>query len=142
MLRTLFTFSIIVMMFLSAMAQDTKLDSVIIDSATVCAEHWLQLIDEEKYGESWEETSTLFKGQVTKDQWVATISSLKSSFGKTISRKLFETHYRTTLPGAPDGEYVVILFKTKFENKDNAIETITPMKNKDDSWHVSGYFIK
>ncbi|HEX3698552.1 MAG TPA: DUF4019 domain-containing protein [Polyangia bacterium] len=35
----------------------------------------------------------------------------------------------TTLPGAPDGKYVVIQFATSFERKKEAVETITPMQN-------------
>jgi hypothetical protein len=47
-----------------------------------------------------------------------------------------------SLPGAPDGEYVVIQFKTAFENKKFAIETVTPMLDGDGKWRVSGYFIR
>lgn len=50
--------------------------------------------------------------------------------------------YRTTLPGAPDGEYVVIQFKASFENKKAAVETVTPLLDKDGQWRVSGYFMK
>ena len=50
--------------------------------------------------------------------------------------------YATSLPGAPDGEYVVIQYKTSFVNKKDAIETITPMLDKDGKWRVSGYYIK
>jgi len=31
---------------------------------------------------------------------------------------------------------------TQFETKDGAIETVTPLLEKDGSWKVSGYFIK
>jgi hypothetical protein len=51
-------------------------------------------------------------------------------------------NYKTSLPGAPDGEYVVIQFGTSFENKKTAIETVTPMLDKDGKWRVSGYYIK
>ena len=50
--------------------------------------------------------------------------------------------YATSLPGAPDGQYVVIQYKTAFENKKAGVETITPMLDKDKKWRVSGYFIK
>jgi len=46
------------------------------------------------------------------------------------------------VPGAPDGEYVVIRFSTSFEKKQSAIESITPMLDSDGVWRVSGYFIK
>jgi hypothetical protein len=45
------------------------------------------------------------------------------------------------LPGAPEGEYVVIQYETQFEHKAGAIETVTPLREKDGSWRVSGYFI-
>lgn len=48
----------------------------------------------------------------------------------------------TSLPGAPDGEYVVIQFETSFEKKKSSLETVTPMKEKDGAWRVSGYYIK
>ena len=47
-----------------------------------------------------------------------------------------------TVPGAPDGEYVVIQFETSFENKKSAVETVTPMRDKDGRWRVSGYYVK
>jgi hypothetical protein len=37
---------------------------------------------------------------------------------------------------------VVITFETAFENKASAVETVTPMLEKDGKWRVSGYFIK
>lgn len=49
---------------------------------------------------------------------------------------------KTSLPGAPDGEYVVIEFESSFEHKKSAIETVTPMNDKDGKWRVSGYYIK
>jgi predicted SnoaL-like aldol condensation-catalyzing enzyme len=62
--------------------------------------------------------------------------------GKVISRKLKTTSYQTTLPGAPDGQYVVIQFETSFQNKKSASEIVTPMVDKDGKWRVSGYYIK
>jgi hypothetical protein len=49
--------------------------------------------------------------------------------------------YTETAPGAPDGEYVIILFDTSFENKKSAVETVTPMMDGG-TWRVSGYYIK
>jgi hypothetical protein len=46
------------------------------------------------------------------------------------------------LPGAPDGQYVIIQFETSFENKQNAVETVTPMLDTDSQWRISGYYIK
>jgi hypothetical protein len=62
--------------------------------------------------------------------------------GDFISRSVKSAEYATSLPGAPDGEYVVIQFSAGFTNKKSAIETVTPMKDPDGKWRVSGYYIK
>jgi predicted lipoprotein len=112
------------------------------ETAAVAANSWLSLVDGEKYAESWAEAAQLFKGAVPKEQWVQTIQAVRKPFGKNVSRELRSKRYRTSLPGAPDGEYVVIQFKASFENKKSAVETITPMLDKDGKWRVSGYFMK
>lgn len=37
---------------------------------------------------------------------------------------------------------VVIQFDATFERKAQAVETVTPMLDKDGQWKVSGYYIK
>ncbi len=66
---------------------------------------------------------------------------VREPLGKVITRTLKSAEHRTSLPGAPDGDYVVIRFETAFENKQAAIETVTPMLEKDGSWRVAGYYI-
>lgn len=111
-------------------------------AAVASATAWLALVDGETYAESWEQAAQYFKGAVQKDQWIQAMQSGRKPFGKNISRKLKSTSYCTTLPGAPDGNYVIIQFASSFENKKTAIETITPMQDKDGQWRVSGYFMK
>jgi hypothetical protein len=106
------------------------------------AQAWLEMIDSEKYAESYEEAAEYFKSAITKSKWQGTIQFVRKPLGKTVSRELKSQRYMTSLPGAPDGEYVVIQYKTSFENKKSAIETVTPMLGKDGKWRVSGYYIK
>src|SRR5271165_1099595 len=106
------------------------------------AESWLALVDTGKYADSWQEAASMFKAAVAKDQWQSMVKSVRDPLGKVMSRKLKSATYTKTLPGAPDGEYVVIQYDTSFEHKASAVETITPMLDKDGKWRVSGYFIK
>jgi hypothetical protein len=112
------------------------------NEAISAAEALLALVDGEKYGESWDEAAEIFKGAVMRDQWIITMQTIRKSVGKTLSRELKSSSYRTTLPGAPDGEYVVIQFTTSFENNNSTIETITPALDKEGKWRISGYYIK
>ena len=103
---------------------------------------WLALVDSGRYADSWQEASQFFKAAVTKEQWQNAMRGSRDPLGKMLSRKLKSATYTKTLPGAPDGEYVVIQYESSFEHKQSAVETITPMLDKDGKWRVSDYFIK
>lgn len=112
------------------------------EAAIAAAKSWLALVDGGDHGRSWDEAASYFKANITRDAWTKMVAGVRGPLGKVRSRSVKVVKYATTLPGAPDGEYYVIQFATSFEGKDSAIETITPMKEKDGSWRVSGYFIK
>jgi len=106
------------------------------------AEAWLALTDSGKYAESWNEAAAAFKGAVTKEQWIEALKKARAPLAALQSRKLKSSTYAKNLAGAPAGEYVIIQFDTSFENKASAVETVTPMWDKDGKWRVSGYYIK
>jgi len=83
-----------------------------------------------------------FRKAIAKPAWEQLIGSVRTPLGKMQSRKMLSATFATSLPGAPDGSYVVIQFDTVFEHKAVAVETITPMLEKDGQWRVSGYYIK
>ena len=112
------------------------------EPAVEAAEKWLAKVDEGKYAESWKEAAELLRNAVTQEQWEKSVRAAREPLGKLVSRKMKTAEFRTTLPGAPDGWYVVIEFETSFENKKSAVETVTPTLEKDKSWRISGYFIK
>ena len=110
-------------------------------AARSAAEAWLDLVDAEKYAQSWDEAASFFKSKVSKTQWVEMVGSTRELFGVLKSRQFLGAKYATELPGAPDGEYVVIQYRASYENRKKAIETITRMKDGDGRWRVSGYFV-
>ena len=112
------------------------------EEAVAAAQTWLTLIDEEKYGESWESAAAYFKNAITKEKWEQALTAVRKPLGTLISRELSSKTTMQSLPGAPDGEYVVIRFNTSFSNKADAQETVTPMLDPDGQWRVSGYYFK
>ena len=113
-----------------------------VTAAVAAAEEWLTMVDDGKYVESWKEAAQYFKNAVKQEQWEQSLQAVRNPLGKLISRQVESKTYMTSLPGAPDGEYVVIQFMSSFENKKSAIETVTPMMDKDAKWRVSGYYIR
>lgn len=111
-------------------------------SAIISAEKWLIIVDEGNYIDSWKESSEYFKQAIKQDQWEQAVQAVRKPLGKLVSRKVKGASYTTSLPGVPDGEYVVIEFYTSFENNESGIETVTPKMDKDGIWRVSGYYIR
>ncbi len=109
-----------------------------IDTATL----WLKLTDAKKYSVSWQTAAKVFKSAVTADQWAKAAASARDPLGDLVSRDLFHDQLTTTLPGMPDGLYLVLRYATRFANKAHAVESITVMKDPDGTWRVAGYFIK
>jgi len=130
-------FFVVSLLCLSSVAQNKP-----EDAAKPSAAAWLALVDSGQYANSWDEAAQTFKSAVTKDQWETAMHTVRDPLGKLGTRTLKAANYTKTLPGAPDGEYVVMQYETSFANKGSAVETIVPMLDKDEKWRVSGYFIK
>jgi hypothetical protein len=109
--------------------------------AVASAEQWLEIIDAGEYAEGWENASEYLKNAVPEDSFKQSLQGVRKPLGKMKKRTLDSAQYTKKFPGAPDDEYVVIQFKTKFENKTYAMETITAQKEKDEQWRISGYYI-
>ncbi|HET9792841.1 MAG TPA: DUF4019 domain-containing protein [Thermoanaerobaculia bacterium] len=102
---------------------------------------WLHVIDEGKYGQSWDDASKLFQGAVSRQRWVDAMNGGRKPMGDLGKRTLKSADFRRSLPGAPDGEYFVIQFHASYAAKADAVETVTAVREGSD-WKAAGYFIK
>jgi hypothetical protein len=123
-------------LWMSACSQDKK---IVAEGA---ASNWLKLVDSGNYAQSWDDTGTVLKANVAKDQWLEVLSRNRGPLGALISRKLTSAEYTTKLPGAPDGQYVVLEYESSFEHKSSVRETVTPALDKDGKWRVCLYVVK
>jgi len=111
-------------------------------ATVIAAQKWLAGIDVDNYAQSWTDASEFFRNALTQDKWVQAMESVRSPLGKLEIRTVDSAVTETTLPGAPDGRYVVMQFETAFASKRSATETVTFVLEKDDQWRASGYYIK
>ena len=123
-------------LWMSACSQDK---TIVAEGA---ASNWLKLVDSGNYAQSWDDTGTVLKANVAKDQWLEVLSRNRGPLGALISRKLTSAEYTTKLPGAPDGQYVVLEYESSFEHKSSVRETVTPALDKDGKWRVYLYVVK
>jgi len=103
------------------------------------AASWLSTVDSGMYGRSWDETAGPFRSNMNKDLWVQTLHSLRDPVGRLVSREAQMTTYRSSMPGFPPGEYVVIQYSSSFEKRSSVIETVTVMLDGAE-WKVLIYY--
>jgi len=112
------------------------------EAARAAAEEWLALVDGGKFVESWQKLDPAFAKKVGKKKWTSSITEIRERAGKLASRKLLSAEYTKELPGAPEGEYVVVQFDCAFEKKKAATEKVILILGRDLSWRVAGYTVK
>jgi Protein of unknown function (DUF4019) len=96
-------------------------------TAVESATRWLALQDDGNLAASWEESAQHLKSSVSKAQWTRMLRA-RVALGSLKSRKILSATYtKATLPGAPEGQFVVIYYESSFEHKTSAVEMVTPM---------------
>jgi hypothetical protein len=112
-----------------------------IDAAEAAALAWLEAIDSGEFEQAWETSSTLLQVPLSPSMLARTIGAARRDFGAVQSRRRVRVISETSMPGAPRGDLKVFTFQTRFENKPQITETITPHLDGD-AWRVSGYYVQ
>jgi hypothetical protein len=102
---------------------------------------FLGYLDHGRYADSYAYTGMLIRAQLDRDSFAKQLEKARAGTGALLSRELIDAGYATTVPGAPDGQYVVLHYSASFANRQEAVETMTLAFAKG-YWRVSGYYIK
>jgi hypothetical protein len=105
----------------------------------IAAHAWLLLLDRKDWGTAWDASSQMFRQSVPLPAWMDGVPKLREPLGAFVERQPVEAVYKTTLTGHPDGEYVTVLFASRFANKPEVQETVTAVREPDGRWRVTGY---
>jgi hypothetical protein len=111
--------------------------------AAAVAIKWLSVVDAGNYSEA----ITMFParirsgGDAVEKYWIGYLRAKRAPLGRALSRKLAKAWFTKTLPGSPDGYYEFFHYKTSFERKTEAAESVTLTKESG-HWQVSGYRFK
>lgn len=125
--------------------QDSQPEQKPEEVARKVAEGWLSLLDSGEYAESWEELSPVMKERLTergipKGRWEAAMRSLREQhLGKLTSRKLVQALFVKSLPGLPDHEGASVQFESDFEKRQDVLESVAVIHDKDEKWRVALY---
>ncbi len=110
-------------------------------AAVDAANHWLGLVDRRDNDGMWNNLSPIAASMITKESFTSQVARVRDMLGELKQREFAKAEHKTSLPGVPDGNYYLLEFKTSFEKKKEAVETII-MHESDGTWKVCGYFMR
>ena len=111
------------------------------EKATAIAMEFLQLVDAEKYAESWQFAAVMMREKVTQEEWVERLTKARVRSGELVERAEKSTRYSTSAKDSPEGEYIALTFDSKYQRAEGVSEYVTVML-EDGHWKVAGYFIQ
>lgn len=88
------------------------------------ADSFLMLLDQGLYKDAWQTMSALFQAINDQDQWQRRHHAIRTAYGALSSRQIHLISERQTFTLSPDGQYVIVQFKTIFANKAGSAETL------------------
>lgn len=106
------------------------------------ARAWLADTDRGDAAQSWKNAGKRFREAITVDRWAESLKQVRPPLGALSQRGLLATQFRRSIPGAADGDYAIVVFRTTFAKKMDARETLTLEREPDGVWRVIGYFIR
>ena len=130
---------VLILAFAAAIARAQDPESTTVQRV---ARDWLSLTDAGDGAGSWDAAAQLFKNAVPRDRWIESLKQVRDPLGKLDQRSVLSTNFATSFPGAPDGNYAIVLFRTSFAKKADAAESVTLQREPDGAWRVVGYFIR
>ena len=124
-------------------AEERQMEAVIEenDKAQTAALAFVTLVDAGDYAQSWKVAGPMFRSAVTADAWGAQVEPVRNQIGTLVSRELKSVEAHDSLPGAPAGEYRMVMFASDFSAAPNRVETVILSKD-DGRWGVVGYFVR
>ena len=134
--------SVVTLVLLAVVPAITIAAAEATSRAQTASADWLKKLDAADYSGTWATAASIFKAAVSSQSWQPATQSVRAPLGAVRKRTDKSVIFTRSLPGIPDGEYVVIEYDTTFENKAASVETITVALDQDGTWRVAGYFIK
>ncbi|MFN2349956.1 MAG: DUF4019 domain-containing protein [Thioalkalivibrio sp.] len=129
-------------MFLLALVPLTLQANPADDAAAIkVADAWLAMVDANDHQGSWEATGELFKGEVSAEEWGEAMAAVREEMGAVTQRLLRDLTRESVMPGAPEGEYVLMEYGSTFEKQGRGAELVVCMKEEGE-WRVVGYFVQ
>jgi hypothetical protein len=122
-----------------ATASDSKETKDKESAGQLAAAGWLTLLDRRDWGTAWETSAATFRKTVPLANWLEGIPKVRADFGALQERTPGAITYKTQLERMPPGDYVTVLFVSKYDQRGEVQELVTTVREPDGRWRVIGY---
>ena len=130
----------IVICFITALLLLAPYAQANTDAAEAAALAWLDAIDSGEYELAWEESSPLLKSPLSPSMLERIISVVRATSGRWRQDAAHASSRKPLCPALPKMITKSSFYQTRFANKSDITETITP-HFEDGVWKVSGYYV-
>lgn len=101
------------------------------------ARSWLNLIDNGKFDESYNEAGETLRGQYPQGMWKFGLT-LRMTKGKLESRELLQVSRTQEYAGLPIGEYQIVEFNSLFQYNNRQLERVV-LQRTPSGWEIADY---
>lgn len=111
-----------------------------LEAGAITTKAWLEIVDSGQYDKSWDETANQTKLTASKKEWHKILDKTRKPLGSVKSRKVADIRTAKDPHNLLPGDYLVMIYKTSFANKESAYELVT-LYLQDGQWRVLTYQI-
>lgn len=122
----------------AAQEPDDSSDAQEADPRVEVATAWLQHLDRGELEKTWETASPQSRGIFSRKAWISTLRTARDGLRAVEGRELLEVEEIPTPPGAPDGEYARVTFRTRFQSR-SVTESVSLIRSDEEGWRVFGF---
>ena len=110
-------------------------------ATTIAAQEFLQMVDAEKYADSWLIADTYLKKTITQQAWDDKLTKIQQAIGPVTQRSLESVSFTAPAEELPDSEFILLEYSSQFKLKEVG-EVVTVVLGEDNRWRVVGYFLQ
>ena len=129
--------ALLMLVAMTAGAQDPQ-----ANAAQKAARDFMAMTDRGDAAGSWAKAGAQFRRALSAQAWSDALKRARPPLGDMIRRTLEKSEFTRSAPNMPDGDYAVLVFRSSFVKKSEALERVTLERESDGDWHVIGYFIQ
>lgn len=111
-----------------------------LSASSLAAQQWLDLVDKNRYEDSWNQASTLMKRTVSQKEWQKILNATRKPLGSAGKRTMIHQAPAQNPKNMPRGDYMVILYQTNYTGSAPKKELLT-LSFEHGEWRVITYMI-